>query len=179
MDLGSSPAPARISETSLAKRRSLRRAARQLDVSDEVAIAERITDAPFSTDLVVWIRGWVQAPRPAGDCRSGAILAFTGGRVKTSDLTAAINAEWDASGFFGQLRFGRFDSAGAGRVKKLLLAIPGEGELPRRLVALTWGIPAFMGWQRELVAKSGGSLGEFDTAVATFQNLLEQVLGVP
>jgi hypothetical protein len=96
------------------------------------------------------------------------------------DLIAALDVEWDTAGFFGQLRLGRFDPAGVQRVRKLLLSIPNEGEqLPRRLVALTWGIPAFMGWQRDLVARAGGPLGEFDTAAATFQSLLEQVLGAP
>jgi hypothetical protein len=100
--------------------------------------------------------------------------------MPSADLTTALDVEWDTAGFFGQLRMGRFDPAGAQRVKKLLLAIPGEGnQLPRRLVALTWGIPSFMGWQRDLVARAGGPLPEFDTAAATFQSILEQALGVP
>jgi hypothetical protein len=95
-------------------------------------------------------------------------------------IVAALNSEWNASGFFGQLQLGQFDPKGARRVKELLLTIPpGPGELPRRLVALTWGIPAFMGWQRDAVEKAGGSLRELDAATATFQSLLEQAFGVP
>jgi hypothetical protein len=95
-------------------------------------------------------------------------------------LIAALNDEWTSSGFFGRLQLGDYDPAGAQRIKSLLIAIPNDGaELPRRLVALTWSIPAFMRWQRETVERQGGSLRELDAAAATFQNLLEQTFGVP
>ena len=100
--------------------------------------------------------------------------------MQNDALIAALSDEWNASGFFGRLRVGHFDPAGARRVKQLLLAIPSEGaDLPRRLVALTWSIPAFMGWQRDAVTQAGGSLRELETAAATFQSLLEQAFGVP
>ena len=94
----------------------------------------------------------------------------------------ALESEWSPdSGFFWQIREGRFVAAEFHRALKRISAIliAEDANVPIRLVSLLWYIPLFMQWQSERVRESGGDMGVYEQAITTITNELERLLGVP
>jgi len=85
----------------------------------------------------------------------------------------------------GALRQGLFQPGGVEALLAVLREVDvgaseGGRTIDRRLVALSWFIPTFMGWQRERVRERGGDVGQLDVAINKVVGvLLERVLGAP
>ena len=95
---------------------------------------------------------------------------------------ASLEAAWsEPDGFLAQLREGIFNSGQAGEFLQRLRAIdlPKNGSIDRRLVALLWYIPLFVGWQRERIANHGGDPTTCDRFCAQITAVLKDILGVP
>lgn len=92
-----------------------------------------------------------------------------------------LDAEWDAEGFLGQLRVGKFLPESASRFLLLLqrIEIPDGAMVPKRALSLLWYLPSFLAWQRGRVIESGSNVTDFDHFVTEVHNTLENVLGVP
>jgi len=94
----------------------------------------------------------------------------------------SLELEWsEEAGFFWQLRQGRFVLADFQRAltKIKSVAIPEDGNVPRRIVSLLWYIPLFMQWQVERVRENQGDSIAFTGAITTITNEIERLLGVP
>jgi len=97
-------------------------------------------------------------------------------------IVSILEQEWDFdSGFFGNLRRGTFDAQMLKRLISILedISLQKDSHLSRRTVSLLWYMPLFMGWQRESIKESGGSLEDFDKATNLVQSFIERILGVP
>ena len=93
-----------------------------------------------------------------------------------------LEQEWDYdAGFFGLLRRAEFDPTGFGRLLQAIKSIDlrDDTTVSRRLVALLWYMPLFMGWQKERLREAGGDVAELERATNTVEGLLETILGVP
>lgn len=97
------------------------------------------------------------------------------------EIIDRLDKEWDTDGFFDRLRNGRYDAKQAQAILKMLRAISiGDDELiPKRLVALLWYLPSFLGWQTERVEEMGGEKSAYERFVTEVQSTLEEVLGTP
>jgi hypothetical protein len=98
-----------------------------------------------------------------------------------SGIIERLDSEWDTDGFFDRVRNGDYDAGLAQEILKVLRTIKiGEDELmPKRLVALLWYLPSFLGWQSERVAERGGDSGAYERFTTEVHNVLEEVLGTP
>jgi len=98
-----------------------------------------------------------------------------------SGIIERLDAEWDTNGFFDRVRNGSYDAKHAQDILKMLRAINiSEDELlPKRLVALLWYLPSFLGWQAERVAEKCGDRSAYEMFVTEVHNTLEEVLGTP
>ena len=97
-------------------------------------------------------------------------------------LPALIEEHWSSpGGFLFELRSGTFDPAACERFVSFLRSIDDSPEefVPRRVVALLWYVPLFLGWQRERVVEAGGHLAAFEHAEVQVRNELERLLGMP
>jgi hypothetical protein len=122
--------------------------------------------------------------RPDWSTRRNVARPATGParRLEPEAAISLLERAWaPPNGVFYRLRQGQYDSAGIAAVVDLLNAIdPGASPtLPRRLVALTWGIPTFIGWQVERVGRAGGDLNRLRSDIERAQQALERLLGVP
>jgi len=101
--------------------------------------------------------------------------------MNVTEVIRQLECEWDLDGFFGRLRDGVLDATALKRTKKLVKSIRfGRAKLiDRRLVSLLWFIPVFMEWQRERVHEVSGELDRLERAIRYFQDLLQDVLGLP
>lgn len=101
--------------------------------------------------------------------------------MNVSQAIAVLEFEWSLGGYLGQLRTGSFDPEGHARLRDLLnrIQVQKGNEINRRLVALTWMIPLFMFWQQDRVLEEGGSLPEYQSAIAEIEECIQRLLGTP
>jgi hypothetical protein len=98
-----------------------------------------------------------------------------------NEIIQLLDSEWDADGFFDRLRNGNYDTGQAQEILKILRAIKVdevEG-LPKRMVALLWYLPSFLGWQVERVVETGGDRAAYERFITEIHKVLEEVLGTP
>lgn len=97
------------------------------------------------------------------------------------EIVARLDAEWDTDGFFDRVRNGDYDDTRAKDILRILRAIDLKEEelLPKRLVALLWYLPSFIGWQVERVIEKGGDSAAYQRFATEVFNTLEEVLGTP
>lgn len=102
--------------------------------------------------------------------------------MSTIELVQRLEAcwEWD-TGFFGQLRQGRFDVQMFSELIATLESIDyGESSvIPRRIASLIWYMPIFMGWQKENIDGTASDLEFFEKATNQVQESVERILGLP
>jgi hypothetical protein len=101
---------------------------------------------------------------------------------KTREWVQALEAEWSKpDGFLGRAREGAFDDRqGTAFVLMLEKIKPSENAtIGRRLVALLWYIPIFLGWQKGRVAEKNGDAAAFEQLTNRVQGIIEDILGVP
>ena len=92
-----------------------------------------------------------------------------------------LEEAWDADGFLGKVRTGCYVGSEGEKFLHLLRSIemlPDEC-MPRRLVALLWYLPSFLGWQKPRIAEQGGDVQSYARFVTKVHNQLEELLGVP
>ena len=102
--------------------------------------------------------------------------------METKAVIENLEREWDFdTGFFGQLRRGKFDAASLNRLIQILdfIDFGDNHSVNRRVVALLWYMPLFMEWQKKRVQEAGGNVEVFDKATNQVQHLVEKLLGVP
>lgn len=103
-------------------------------------------------------------------------------KIEDSELEKRLEDAWSPpDGFLFELREGLFDPFAYDRLIELLRSVdePDGTDVPRRVVALLWYIPAFMGWQHDRVAESEGDLEALSRAEVAIRNELERILGAP
>ncbi|UCV00970.1 hypothetical protein [Acidovorax radicis] len=98
-----------------------------------------------------------------------------------SGIIEQLDSEWDTDGFFDRIRNGDYDAKQAQKILQILDAIDiGMDDLmPKRLVALLWYLPSFLGWQSDRVAERGGDRTAYAKFTVDVQNILEKMLGTP
>lgn len=101
--------------------------------------------------------------------------------MSLDEIINQLNSEWDVGGFFSKVRDGIYDSKRAREILDMLRAIRIDetAPFPRRLVALLWYLPSFLGWQSERIIEKGGDVADYAKFSAEVQNTLEELLGVP
>ncbi len=95
-----------------------------------------------------------------------------------------LEAEWDYTetiGFFGWLRFGKFEEDGFQRVKDILNSIELDGGeiFDKRFIEVTWFIPTFMRWQQDGWRDMGKDTSQLDEAISFVEQRLTTILGLP
>jgi hypothetical protein len=100
----------------------------------------------------------------------------------TKDWIQALETEWSKpDGFLGKAREGAFDPRQGAAFTAMLehIKLPADAAIDRRLVALLWYIPNFLGWQKERVTKKGGDVAAFEQLTNRVQGIVEEILGIP
>jgi hypothetical protein len=102
-------------------------------------------------------------------------------KMRYDNELALLESEWSDTGFFWQVRDGRFNPVEFARTldKIKTVTFAENAELPRRVVSLLWYIPLFMQWQIERVRETGGDVGAYEVAITKMTNEIERILGVP
>lgn len=102
---------------------------------------------------------------------------------KTEQWIRMLEAQWSKpDGFLGKAREGIFDEQQAEDFIKQLADIrlsPSDPVIERRLVALVWYIPIFLGWQEERIAERGNQAAAFRRMQNRVNVLVEEILGIP
>lgn len=96
-------------------------------------------------------------------------------------IIGQLDAEWDESGFFCQLRDGIYDESQALNVLNILRSIHicEDDLLPKRLVSLLWYLPSFLSWQSARVVEKGGDGEAYEKFIVEVHSILEDMLGTP
>ncbi|MEP7220151.1 MAG: hypothetical protein ABI876_14605 [Bacteroidota bacterium] len=101
--------------------------------------------------------------------------------MNQKELTDLIGEEYDIpNGSLYKLRQGEFDHDGLDRLLAKLRTICLTGDMiDRRLVAVLWYLPLFIGYQRERVENAGYDMKLFDRFETQVTNVLLEILGFP
>jgi hypothetical protein len=99
-----------------------------------------------------------------------------------SDLVPFLEAEWEKpDGFFGKVREGNFDEDHGEQVLAKIreFNFKAISAIDKRLVALLWYIPLFLGWQTKRVAEKGGDVVAYERFEDRMLTVLQEGGNVP